>query len=148
MKKENLPKKYVEQNRKNATIYEKLMSFKLNVQRIKFIFQYSMPYKNSFIICDFYVPKYNLIIEVDGMYHDEILQAHKDIERDKFLIENGYNVLRMFNNEIDTFDTSSIKNYVVKPVIKKAVKVNYTLEQKLNDKKKMNPKDYKKKYCK
>ena len=150
MKIEEVKNKFISENRKNATIYEKLMMLKLKVARIKFVTQYAIDYKNSFILCDFYIPKYKLIIEVDGLYHDEILQISKDIERDRFLRENGYQVLRLFNSEIDTFDTLSIKTLFKQEDIKQqkkvAVKVKYTLAQKAEDKKKLTPKQFKQKY--
>jgi len=150
MNTEKIIQKYVSENKKKITVWELLMKIKLKAQKIGFIFQYPIMYKNTFIICDFYVPKYNLIIEVDGMYHDEILQVQKDIERDKFLRESGYHVLRLFNSEIDTFDTQSIKTLFPKqePVVKKkiAVKAKYTLAQKAEDKKKLPRKEFNKKY--
>lgn len=148
MKIDEIKNKFISENRKNATIYEKLMALKLKTARIKFVTQYVIDYNNSFILCDFYLPKYNVIIEVDGMYHDSILQTHKDSLRDKYLQTNGYVVFRMWNNEVDSFDTNYIKTLPVysKPTKKIAVKAKYTLAQKAEDKKKLTAKQFRKKY--
>lgn len=151
MKIDEIKNKFISENRKNATIYEKLMALKLKTARIKFVTQYVIDYNNSFILCDFYLPKYNVIIEVDGMYHDSILQTHKDSLRDKYLQTNGYVVFRMWNNEVDYFDTNTIKNLPIyeqpkEKSVKKAVKAKYTLAKKAEDKKKLTTKQFNAKY--
>ena len=148
MKIAEVKNKFISENRKNATIYEKLIALKLKVARIKFITQHVIDYNNSFIICDFYIPKYNAIIEVDGMYHDSILQTHKDSLRDKFLKDSGYIVFRIWNSDVDVFDTNYIKTLPTysKPIKKVAVKVKYTLAKKVEDKKKLTAKQFRQKY--
>lgn len=148
MKQSEIIKKYVAQNKKSATIHESLMMLKLKVNFIKFDFQYPIIKGDTFIICDFFIPKYKLVIELDGAYHDEILQAYKDIERDKFLISKGYKVIRLWNKDVDTFDTSSIKDIEIPKIKKVAQKSKYSLAQKAEDKKKMNKVQFKKKYGK
>ncbi len=147
---ENIKEKYVKELRLKATFAEKLMISKLKYNKIKFVFQHCIDYEKSYIICDFYIPKYNVIIELDGMYHDEILQTLKDIKRDKFLSESGFNVIRLFNNEVDSFDTVKIKSYPIaerkekpKPQIKQT---SYSLAQKVEDKKKLSRQAFKAKY--
>lgn len=54
---------------------------------------------NKFI-CDFYIPKVKLIIEVDGEIHLKQIQADK--EKDLILQKLGYKVLRIKNEEIFT----------------------------------------------
>ena len=47
-------------------------------------------------IVDFFCPQYRLIVEVDGGQHsDEV-----DRERDAWLTEQGYRVVRVWNNEM------------------------------------------------
>lgn len=108
-------KKVVSELKNKSTIYEKLMICKLKTNRIKFIFQYPIKFEKTFIVCDFFLPKYNVIIELDGMYHDEILQCVKDIKRDKFLISEGYTVFRIWNKDVDSFLTESLKIEIKKP---------------------------------
>jgi very-short-patch-repair endonuclease len=50
-------------------------------------------------IVDFVCFENRLIIEIDGGQHAE---NEKDLERDKYLAENGFKVLRFWNNEVFT----------------------------------------------
>jgi very-short-patch-repair endonuclease len=51
-------------------------------------------------IVDFYNHKNNLVVEVDGDYHDTEDQKLKDIERTKFLEFNGLKVIRFKNDDV------------------------------------------------
>jgi very-short-patch-repair endonuclease len=48
-------------------------------------------------ICDFVCRELNLIVEVDGGQHNE---SASDAARDRRLIEQGYRVLRFWNNDV------------------------------------------------
>ena len=52
-------------------------------------------------IVDFYIPSSELIIELDGSQHYEENSKENDAERDKFLAEKGFLVLRYSNSEIN-----------------------------------------------
>ncbi len=63
----------------------------------KFYRQYPMgPY-----IVDFCCQKKKLIVELDGGGHNMELQMQKDIIRDKYLLNYGYKILRIWNNEFN-----------------------------------------------
>jgi very-short-patch-repair endonuclease len=49
-------------------------------------------------ITDFCAPRRKLIIELDGSQHLD--QTEYDLERTKFLEENGYRVLRFWNHDV------------------------------------------------
>ncbi len=51
-------------------------------------------------IVDFYAHKLNLVIELDGKYHENIKQQKLDDERTAFLEFNGIKVIRFNNEEI------------------------------------------------
>lgn len=51
-------------------------------------------------IVDLYIQELNLIIEIDGEYHNGKEQQKKDIERTKFLMSQGYHIIRFTNEEI------------------------------------------------
>ena len=51
-------------------------------------------------ILDFVCYEHKLVIELDGSGHLEERQKEHDIERDKFIEQNGYKVIRIFNNDI------------------------------------------------
>ena len=52
-------------------------------------------------ILDFYVPKANLCIEIDGGIHNLEEVKRKDLNRDAFLERNCIHVLRFKNSEIE-----------------------------------------------
>ena len=49
-------------------------------------------------IVDFCSPKHKLIIELDGSQHLE--QEEYDLERTKYLKEQGYQVIRFWNHQV------------------------------------------------
>ncbi|SDD65065.1 Very-short-patch-repair endonuclease [Mucilaginibacter pineti] len=53
-------------------------------------------------IVDFYCFELNLVIEVDGHYHNHEDAVNKDQLRDKELAEHGLTVIRFSENEIKT----------------------------------------------
>lgn len=44
---------------------------------------------------DFYFPKYNLVLEIDGRHHKERDQYNHDRARDAYMNQQGYKVLRV-----------------------------------------------------
>ena len=52
-------------------------------------------------IADFYCHQCNLVIEVDGEYHDDAEQKRYDEERTKELLKLGIKVLRFSNHEVE-----------------------------------------------
>lgn len=83
--------------RKNATVAEKRLWALLRrkaLRGIKFYRQYPIGY----YIVDFYCPKHNLVIEIDGGIHDDPDQKKYDQERENHLRGTGLKVLR-FRNE-------------------------------------------------
>ena len=83
--------------RKNITMeerhlwYDFLRSYPVKFTRQKVIGPY---------IVDFYCPKANLVIELDGSQHYEDETIRKDAERTAFLEQFHLTVLRIPNNEI------------------------------------------------
>lgn len=53
-------------------------------------------------IADFVCLSHNLVIEVDGAYHNESQQMTDDATRTECLNDMGFNVLRFTNDEICT----------------------------------------------
>lgn len=84
----------------NATYAEKLLKTFLT-GKIDFEFQKIIYTDNKhFFIADFYIPSKNLIIELDGEYHDDAKQQEKDIWRTNILKSLGYKVIRFKNKQI------------------------------------------------
>ena len=90
---------------KNATMPEKILSKLLKSKKVK-IDQQRIVYIDyncvisKFYIADIYIPELNLIVEIDGGYHDTAEQKEKDYDRDLDLISVGYKVFRCTNEEV------------------------------------------------
>jgi leucyl-tRNA synthetase/ATP-dependent DNA helicase RecG/methylmalonyl-CoA mutase len=63
----------------------------------------------GFFIGDIYVPKFNVIIEVDGGYHFTVEQARKDAIRTSELRSLGYKVFRCKNEEVMNLEALLVK---------------------------------------
>jgi len=89
--------KYAKSLRKNATRAEGLLWSKLRAKQIEGIkFRRQQPIGD--IIVDFVSFEQRIIIELDGGQHAK--EKKKDNNRDRLLAENGFKVLRFWNNEI------------------------------------------------
>lgn len=85
--------------RGEPTLAEKMLRDTLRLDRVEGVrFRRQAPY-HQFIL-DFYAPSLNLIIELDGGYHD--LQPEHDAERTAFLNACGLRVIRFQNEEVLT----------------------------------------------
>ena len=62
-------------------------------------------------IVDFYCPSENLIIELDGEYHNNPESKEKDLKRDNHLENLGFNILR-FENKLVFNDLDGVLNTI------------------------------------
>ena len=111
--KENTAEYYKHLLEVNATYAERLLK-KFLTGKIDFEFQ-KIIYTNNkhFFIADFYIPSQNLIIELDGEYHDDTKQQDKDIWRTKILQSFGYRIIRFKNKQItESKDLSWVLNII------------------------------------
>ena len=97
----------------NATYAERLLKIFLT-GKIDFEFQKIIYTDNKhFFIADFYIPSKNLIIELDGEYHNDVKQQDKDIWRTKLLNSLGYRFIRFKNKQItESRDLSWVLNII------------------------------------
>ena len=111
--KENIAERYKHILEVNATYAERLLKTFLT-GKIDFEFQKIIYTDNKhFFIADFYIPSKNLIIELDGEYHNDAKQQDKDIWRTKLLNSLGYRVIRFKNKQItESRDLSWILNII------------------------------------
>lgn len=111
--KENTAEHYKHILEVNATYAERLLKIFLT-GKIDFEFQKIIYTDNKhFFIADFYIPSKNLIIELDGEYHDNIKQQDKDIWRTQILKSLGYEVIRFKNKQItESRDLSWLLNII------------------------------------
>ena len=66
-------------------------------------------------IVDFVCLRLNLIIEVDGAYHNEPKQQVEDTIRSEYLSEHGFLILRFTNEEV-LYDTESVIQTINKQI--------------------------------
>ena len=85
--------------RNNSTTGEILLWKKLRAgSMMNYTFNRQKPLKRY--IVDFYCKPLNLVIEIDGGYHEEEVQKIKDSERQQVLEEMGLNFLRFSDKEV------------------------------------------------
>ena len=104
-----LLKAFSRENRKNATLAEKMLWEHLKNDDLgsRVLRQYII---GDYIV-DFLLPYYNLVIEVDGGYHAERQQAEDDKARSEALNSMGLYVIR-FSNEQVLYETDDVLNRI------------------------------------
>ena len=107
----NIIRKRVKELKVKATKSELLFIAKLKYNNIKYEFQKPLSYGISFYIADFLIPDYNIIIEIDGSSHNSDKQKIIDERKDNFYRSRGYKVLRIKNEDVDTYNTKSLKTF-------------------------------------
>jgi very-short-patch-repair endonuclease len=89
--------RYAKRLRRNATQAESQLWNRLRARRMEGIkFRRQQPIEN--LIVDFVSFEKRIVIEIDGGQHAMV--KDKDNERDALLDENGFTVLRFWNNEV------------------------------------------------
>ena len=93
--------KFKKELQDNETSEEKRVEQALQSLNIKYNFQKVFPNITSFYIVDFYLPEYNVVIEVDGLHHLIPEKKISDSIRDLDLIRIGNvnKVIRILNPE-------------------------------------------------
>ena len=85
--------------RKNSTEAETILWNRLRARQIEGVkFRRQQPIEN--FIVDFVSFENRIVIELDGGQHAKNRHKDKDIARDRVLTENGFEVLRYWDNEI------------------------------------------------
>jgi len=98
---------YAAQLRKRATPAENLFRAHLAALGLSYRYQHGF-FKPDYRIVDFYLPEQNLIVEIDGGYHD----AERDRVRDeKFQAVHGIRVLRLTNEQVTTGDIPDLNAF-------------------------------------
>lgn len=98
---ELVAKEYKKKLTDNPTESELVYQNYLKKNKVKFVFQKVIWNKEgSFYIVDFYIPVFNLIVEIDGSYHNSTEQINNDRHRSFQLKQMGYNVIRFTNDEV------------------------------------------------
>ena len=83
--------------RRNATEAERRLWPHLSARKLKGV-RFNRQFPVGQYICDFVSRERHLVIELDGGHH--AMTAEYDVRRTRFLEEQGYQVLRFWNNEV------------------------------------------------
>lgn len=132
--------KRIDELKQNPTNSEVLFKAKLDYHKIKYDFQYPIETKTSYFIADFYIHSHKLIIEIDGWIHNK--QKKYDESRDKYIKSKGYKIIRIKNEDVDTFDTKTLfyvkkqKIIKIKPKSKLDIETDRLLKIEKENKKK------------
>ncbi|WP_299339214.1 endonuclease domain-containing protein [uncultured Psychroserpens sp.] len=97
--------------RRNGTAAESVLWKSLQKRKLKgrkFRRQHSILY----FIVDFYCPQEQLIIELDGAYHSDLVQHNYDLERTKILERLGFKLIR-FENKLVFEDIETVLNQII-----------------------------------
>lgn len=105
-------RRYSKELAHRATPAERRFKIKLLAFNFGFSFQKPISDKRVLYITDFFVPVFNLDIELDGGYHNTPRQIEKDKRRDAWFIQHGYNVWRLSNEEADAIAPHEIINHL------------------------------------
>jgi len=92
-------KQYSRELRKNMTEAENLLWSKIRRKQLKGYQFYRQKIIGNYIV-DFYCPKANLIIELDGSQHYSVKGEVNDRNRDTYMIRLGLKVLRFSDREV------------------------------------------------
>lgn len=96
-------KERAENMRKNPTFHEKKFAERMENEGLFFKSQVII---GNYIV-DFLIGK--TIVEIDGYSHFEAEQAAYDVQRTNYLESKGYNVIRVRNESVVSFDMSKLK---------------------------------------
>jgi len=103
---------------KNRTTWESKIFKHLSDLHYKFQFQVPVIYnptngqKPKGYILDFLLTDYNIVIEIDGMWHSTKEQQKADKQRTKKLQKLGYEVIRFYNRQVSTFSKENIDQII------------------------------------
>jgi len=97
---------------KEQTPYESKLYAVLDTLDVQYIPQHVFPYGDTFIVCDVFLPYYDIVIELDGLHHILSLeQCAKDTARDKYLLDTySIKVIRYLNSVVN--DTKLFKKII------------------------------------
>jgi len=102
------PKQFRRYLRKESTTAEKILWF--NLRNRKFLnLKFSRQHPIDKFIADFYCDELKLIIEVDGLVHENQGQANYDHFRDEWLKSKGHNIIRIDNVSVIDYLEATLK---------------------------------------
>jgi len=116
IERQELADKRVEYLRLNITNSELRVLNLLNTLGHKYIFQYPIFNEWYFLIADFYLPKYKLIVEVDGYSHFNAESRAKERKRKKWLKTKGISVVRIKNKATRKLSSKQLNDRIKRAI--------------------------------
>jgi very-short-patch-repair endonuclease len=107
-------KENARQLRNNQTDSEQALWTRIRKKHIRDIQFYRQKPIGHYIV-DFFAPKINLVVEIDGSQHQEQEQAKKDRQRDSYLKSRGLKILR-FNSRETLLETDAVAEEIFRMV--------------------------------
>jgi very-short-patch-repair endonuclease len=99
---------------RKTTRSELIFKTKLIKNDIQFEEQKAFVTDSEMYACDFFLPGYNIVVELDGGYHDTEKQKTQDRKKNKFYKRNGYVLLRLKNETADNISCDDMKDYLTR----------------------------------
>jgi len=120
---QDLGLQYAKDLNKNKTKWEIILYNILKEAGYNFDFQRPVVVNKlkspQLFILDFVLIPFNLIIEVDSkQHHSSSKDVKSDNRRTKLLKQEGYNVLRFWNNQLTNYTKNQILDIISKRIIK------------------------------
>ena len=101
--------KFINELLSRPTESEVIFKNRLDKLGIKYLFQKGFIKGDYHCIVDFYIPKpHKLCIEIDGGIHTTDKQIKRDAEKDSYLKSRGFKVVRIANENVESFNINSI----------------------------------------
>lgn len=114
-KNQSLLSKYKKELIKKSTKSELIFKNRLDKIGLKYIFQKGFLAGKTFVIADFYIPEKKLVIEIDGSIHYLKYVAFRDKLKDEYYKTRRFNVIRIKNENVESFDLNEIINIKTRP---------------------------------
>lgn len=108
-----IAEEYRDKKVKEQTKSEIITKASLKSLKISYDFQKIFYNEETFYIVDFYLPEYNVVLEIDGGYHNDPEQRLKDSRREKFLKRfNRIKYIGRIKNE-ETLNTIELRKKIM-----------------------------------
>lgn len=102
--------------KEKATLAERRFEQILQKGKFKYEFQKVFKTGSGYKVVDFHLPDYDIVVEIDGNYHDDPKQQKYDQERTRAILKVGRikKVLRLTNEEIlDDIPAKILKKLII-----------------------------------
>ena len=96
------------------------LRFQELLKQYEFAHEFQKPFKHAgtFVIVDFYLPDYQVVVEIDGEYHDDEIQKWKDQMRTcRLMAKNNIKSVVRFSNDQVMEDPKAVIRTLCKAIL-------------------------------